>query len=131
MTQPRGANSIGVEFLEEDAQDALEVAGRIAAFIETARRSIDIAIYDCRLSDGPATVIRRALTKRREAGVQVRLVYDAGDKPQSYAEIDERGLEPAPLTTHIRIEELGLPAECIRAISGLHALMHHLSLIHI
>ncbi len=125
MTNRRSADSIGVWFLEEDAQDAVEVAEQIAAFIESARRSVAIAIYDCRLSDGPASVIRRALAERRSAGVQIRLVYDAGDKPQSFAEIDERGLEPAPLTTHTRIEELGLPSDAIRAISGLHALMHH------
>ncbi len=121
----RNADTLRVTFLEEDAQDPVAVADDLAALVRSARHSIEIAIYDCRLSAGPATVLRDALHAALRSGVTVRLVYDAGEKPQSSADIDDRGTEPAPMETHERIEELGLPSQCLRAISGYRALMHH------
>jgi phosphatidylserine/phosphatidylglycerophosphate/cardiolipin synthase-like enzyme len=114
-----------VRFLEEDAQRATEVAGWLADFIGGARRSLDIAVYDCRLSEGPARLLRKILAGRMAAGVRVRLVYDAGDKPQTPAELDLRGVEPAPAMTHERVAELGLRSGAVRAVTGPHALMHH------
>jgi len=127
MTMPTNdyADTLRVTFLEEDRQEPIAVAADLAALLRSARHSIDIAIYDCRLSAGPATMLRNALEAALRAGVMVRLVYDAGEKPQSSADIDERGTEPTPMETHERIEELGLPSSCLRAISGYRALMHH------
>jgi phosphatidylserine/phosphatidylglycerophosphate/cardiolipin synthase-like enzyme len=119
------ADSIAVRFLEEDRQRPTEVTGWLADFIGGARRSLDIAVYDCRLSEGPATMLRRMLAARMSAGVRVRLVYDAGDKPQSGAEIDQQGVEPAPPLGPDRVAELGLPSRTVRAVAGARALMHH------
>lgn len=118
-------DTLAVRFLEEDAQRATEVAGWLADFIGGARRSLDFAVYDCRLSEGPAGLLRKILAGRIAAGVRVRLVYDAGDKPQTPAELDLRGVEPAPATTHDRVAELGLRMRGVRAVTGPHALMHH------
>ena len=118
-------DSLEVIYLEEDGQSAAETAAQLASFVDTARQSIDIAIYDCRLSDGPASILRDTLAARAKSGVQIRAVYDAGDKPESAEDVVESGLEPVPVTTHERLEELGLPDDSIRAISGMRALMHH------
>ena len=118
-------DTIDVFYLEEGGQPAVETAGQLARFIEAARQTIDIAIYDCRLSDDPAGILRAALADRAESGVQIRVVYDAGDKPESAEDVDVYGLEPVPETTHERIAELGLPDASIRAITGMRALMHH------
>ena len=118
-------DSIAVRFLEEDRQRPTEVTGWLADFIGATRRSLDIAVYDCRLSEGPATMLRRMIASRINAGVRLRLVYDAGDKPQSAAAIDEQGVEPAPRSEPDRVAELGLPRGAARAVLGDQALMHH------
>lgn len=122
-------NTIAIRFLEQDQQRPEEVAGWLADFVDQTRRTLDIALYDCRLSDGPASILRESLQKRLAAGIQIRLIYDAGDKPQGPAGVDECGVEPVPHGTHERVAELGLPANGTRAIQGLHALMHHKYLI--
>jgi phosphatidylserine/phosphatidylglycerophosphate/cardiolipin synthase-like enzyme len=125
MAPSAGYDSLYAIYLEEDGQSAEETAALLAGFVETAKQSIDIAIYDCRLTDGPAALLRNALAKRASAGVQIRVVYDAGEKPETTADVEACGLEPVPKTTHERLEELGLPDASIRAIMGERALMHH------
>jgi phosphatidylserine/phosphatidylglycerophosphate/cardiolipin synthase-like enzyme len=58
-------------------------------------------------------------------GVQVRLIYDRGEKPQSASGIDRNGGDCAPLDTHDRVEELGLPPSSIRGVGSYRGLMHH------
>jgi phosphatidylserine/phosphatidylglycerophosphate/cardiolipin synthase-like enzyme len=118
-------DTLAVRFLEGGAQRPLEVAGRFADFLGGARRSLDLAFYDVRLADAPALLLRRILAARVNAGVRVRLCYDAGDKPQGPAGQDLRGVEPAPRDTHERVAELGLPPRALRAVAGPQALMHH------
>lgn len=123
MATDEGSDTPQASFLEEDAQDPIAVAEELAAPLRSARHSVEIAIYDCRLSPGPVTILRTALHAAPRSGVTVRLVYDAGEKPRNSADIDDRGTEPAPNETHERIEELGLPTHCLRAISGYRAVL--------
>jgi len=118
-------DSVAVRYLAEERQTPAEVAGWLASFLAEARQSLDLAIYDVRLSETPARLLREALADRAAAGVQVRLAYDAGDKPQTPQEMERAGADPTPRGTHERVEELGLPATSIRAISGPRELMHH------
>jgi phosphatidylserine/phosphatidylglycerophosphate/cardiolipin synthase-like enzyme len=123
------ANTFAIHFLEEGGQRPAEVAGWIAGFIVEARESLDLALYDCRLSSEPARIVRDALHDRLRAGVAIRLVYDSGDKPQTGAAMDSKGADPAPRNTHRRVRELDLPDERVRAVRGPRALMHHKYLI--
>jgi phosphatidylserine/phosphatidylglycerophosphate/cardiolipin synthase-like enzyme len=125
MARQVDRDTLDVYYLEEEGQPAVKTAQQLAAFVATANRSIDVAVYDCRLSDGPATILRDVLAERARAGVRIRVVYDAGDKPESIEDVEAHGVEPVPVTTHERIEELGLPVDSIRAIFGVRALMHH------
>ena len=67
-----GPDGLGVYFLAQGEQAGPDVAGRFAAFIGGARRSLDLAVYDMRLSeplgglnpDRAATNPRRFGTKR-------------------------------------------------------------------
>ncbi|CAA9565052.1 MAG: hypothetical protein AVDCRST_MAG70-1966 [uncultured Thermomicrobiales bacterium] len=118
-------DTIAVRFLTQDQQRPMEVAGWLADFIGQAKESLDLAFYDVHLSAQPALFLRRALTARMAAGVRVRLVYDAGDKPQGPGDVDRWGSEPVATGDHRRVEELGLPPHLIRAITGRGALMHH------
>ena len=118
-------DTLSAHFLAEGDHPATEVAGWMAGFIRGARASLDIALYDCRLDDVTVASIAEALRDRMDAGVRIRLVYDAGDrKPQGPADLDVIGADPAEQDTHERVAELGLPPESLRACRG-QGLMHH------
>jgi phosphatidylserine/phosphatidylglycerophosphate/cardiolipin synthase-like enzyme len=118
-------DTLAVRFLEEGGQDELQVAGWLAEFIDGAQRTLDLAIYDCRLSREPADLLRDALRDRIAAGVRVRLVYDSGSKPQSGSGLDASGADPAPMDTDYRVKELGLADELTRGVTDVRGLMHH------
>ena len=116
--QPDG---IRVFFLEEGAQAATDVAARLADFIHAAQHTLDIAIYDFRLSDPQRDIITKALAERAAEGVQIRIAYDA-DKP---AEPHAMGVDPAPSGTGSFVQSLGYPW---RRIGGM-KLMHNKYLV--
>ena len=122
---PTAGDTITARFLAAGDHPPRDVVGWLADFIGRAERSLDLAFYDVNLGEEPAALLREALANRLAAGVRVRLAYDAGDKPQGAAGVEERGVEPAPPATHERVAELGLPSAAVRAIAGTQALMHH------
>jgi phosphatidylserine/phosphatidylglycerophosphate/cardiolipin synthase-like enzyme len=112
------AGDIDVYFLSEEEQTGQEVALRLAAFIAGARRSLDIAIYDFRLSAPLKAIVAEALAERTQTGVTVRIAYDADKPPMPHW---EAGLDPAPGGTGAFVQSLGYPW---RRIGGL-KLMHN------
>src|SRR4051812_6982530 len=85
---PHADDTLTVRFLAEGAQSAVEIAEEMAAFIDGAGSSLDLAIYDCRLIESTVAPIRRALASRLRAGVTIRLAYDPGqEKPKNHAEL--------------------------------------------
>jgi phosphatidylserine/phosphatidylglycerophosphate/cardiolipin synthase-like enzyme len=111
------ASAIEVRFLAEGEQTAQSVAQQLAGFIEGAQQSLDIAIYDFRLSDPLKAIVAGALGARARAGVRIRIAFDA-DKlpvPQLVA-----GMDPAPSGTDGFVQSLGYP---FRRIGGM-KLMH-------
>jgi phosphatidylserine/phosphatidylglycerophosphate/cardiolipin synthase-like enzyme len=101
--------------LTDGGQSADDVAKRVAAFIEPAQRSLEIALYDVRLPDPTGSIVADALRAAAGRGVKTRLIYnvDVG-RPAA--------LHPPPATEPEILDEL--PIE-IRAISGIPDLMHH------
>ena len=100
MTAP-----IAITFLRDkdhggDAGQPRAIARQLAGFIETASTSLDIAIYDFRLSDALAAGIVDALIAAADRGVVVRIGYDAG-KPVAGTAADFLALQadPAPVGT--------------------------------
>jgi phosphatidylserine/phosphatidylglycerophosphate/cardiolipin synthase-like enzyme len=78
------SNPLEVTFLRDThhggtSSQPQDVADQLAAFIDAATQSVDIAIYDFRLSDPSlvSTVIG-ALKQAADRGVTVRIGYDAG-----------------------------------------------------
>ena len=69
-------------FLAEHEQPPTDTATRLAAFLYGAERSLDIAVYDFRLSPPLAASITTTLRERAQAGVTIRIAYDA-DKPET------------------------------------------------
>jgi phosphatidylserine/phosphatidylglycerophosphate/cardiolipin synthase-like enzyme len=118
-------DTLSVRFLEEDGQDELHIAGWLADFIAGARKTLDLAMYDCHLGHRPAALLREALHDRIAAGVRVRVVYDSGLKPQSAHGVHMSGTDYAHPDTHYRVKELGLPDELTRGVIDARGLMHH------
>ncbi|MFL6037452.1 MAG: phospholipase D-like domain-containing protein [Gaiellaceae bacterium] len=107
---------IRVHTLTDGGQTSLDVARLIADFVTPARDSLELALYDLRLHDDTADVVRGALVGAHERGVNVRLVYnlDRDDvRPP---------LPPPPKTEPTLIESL--PFETV-AVPGWPDLMHH------
>jgi phosphatidylserine/phosphatidylglycerophosphate/cardiolipin synthase-like enzyme len=105
---------VDVHTLEPGGQTAREMAGRVAAFLGDARRSLDLALYDVRLPDEPGEVVAAALRDAAARGVGVRIAYNADH--------DERIFPPPPRTRPELLDRL--PLETV-GIPGIPDLMHH------
>jgi phosphatidylserine/phosphatidylglycerophosphate/cardiolipin synthase-like enzyme len=76
---------------------AAKVADRFATFVAAATHSLDLAIYDFRLSEPLAATVVGALTDAAARGVQVRIAYDAGKPVESnQAAFTMLAADPAP-----------------------------------
>lgn len=115
---PTDGDTLSVYFLAQGEQTAQDVAVRLAAYIAGATTTLDIAVYDMRLSAPLQAIIANALRERANAGVAIRIVYDA-DKPDKPALL--RGQDPAPSGTGAFVQALGYPNRRI----GDMKLMHH------
>jgi phosphatidylserine/phosphatidylglycerophosphate/cardiolipin synthase-like enzyme len=124
--------AIEVTFLRDHkhgghAGQAQSVADKLAAFVAAATTSVDVAIYDFRLS-APHLVstVVGALTAAAERGVAVRIGYDAG-KPVDATEHTFAALQadPAPPGTgaFLRDAFAGTPVD-LTAIKAGSQLMH-------
>ena len=110
----RRAALIEVHTLEPGGQTALDMARRVAAFLDEARRSLDLALYDVRLPDEPGDIVANALRDAAARGVAVRIAYNADH--------DERVFPPPPRTKPELLEALPFPTI---GIPGIPDLMHH------
>lgn len=111
-------DDLAVTFLAQGEQTGEEIARQLAGFIGGARRSLDMALYDLRLSDPLKAIVAGALAERAAAGVAIRIAYDA-DKPEP--PLVAQGMDPAPPGTGAFVQSLGYP---YRRIGG-PKLMHH------
>jgi phosphatidylserine/phosphatidylglycerophosphate/cardiolipin synthase-like enzyme len=105
---------IEVHTLEPGGQTALDMAMRVAAFLDQAQRSLDLALYDVRLPDEPGDVVAEALRAAAARGVAVRIAYNADH--------DERVFPPPPRTKPELLDALPFPTVGIPGVPGL---MHH------
>ena len=107
---------IQVHTLTDGGQTSLDVARRIASFVEGARETLELALYDIRLQDDTAEIVQGALVAAHERGVHVRLVYNLDD-------VEDRPPVPPPPKTEPDLIE-SLPFETA-AVPGWPDLMHH------
>lgn len=111
-------SALSLRFLAQGEQRGAEVAAWLTAFLAGARRSLDIAAYDFRLSDPQREMVKSALRERALAGVSIRIAYDADKPPAPNLAI---GMDPAPPGTGAFVQSLGYPW---RRIGGM-KLMHN------
>ena len=100
--------------LHPGRQTALDMAERVAGFLDGATRTLDLALYDIRLPGEPGDRVAAALKAAAGRGVDVRIAYNADH--------DERVFPPPPRTAPELIERLPFPT-C--GIPGIPDLMHH------
>lgn len=90
----------------------------MAAFLDGATKSIEIAIYDLRLDAGPAAAVLAAFEAAEKRGVTVRLMFNQ-DHPAAI-------LVPPPAQVDWAfIDKLKAIAVATKAVSGVPDLMHH------
>jgi len=79
-----------------------QVAGQFLEFIQAAKTSLHLAIYDFRLSPQGKyyAPIVNALSERAQAGVEIRIAYDHG-KPQGF----RPDADPAPTGTQAFLQQ--------------------------
>ena len=109
------ASALEVSFLEDGAQPVERMAGELAAFIDGARHSLDIAIYDLNLSGPPADQLRDAIRSACARNVTIRLLYNL-DFPNPIP------VPPPSEPDTVFIQSLAISA---RPVAGVPALMHH------
>jgi phosphatidylserine/phosphatidylglycerophosphate/cardiolipin synthase-like enzyme len=90
----------------------------VAAFLNGATRTLDVAIYDLRLGADPAAAVLAAFAGARKRGVAIRLIFN-----QDHAEAI-----PVPPPSEIDwqfIEQLKAVGIEVKPIPGVPDLMHH------
>jgi phosphatidylserine/phosphatidylglycerophosphate/cardiolipin synthase-like enzyme len=106
---------IAVHTLTDGGQSPLAIARRLAAFVEEARKSLYIAVYDLELGREVAGMVTEAIRSAAARGVAVRVAYNVDhDRPIA--------VPPPPRTDADLVAKLGVPSE---AIPGVPDLMHH------
>ncbi|GAA1697551.1 phospholipase D-like domain-containing protein [Fodinicola feengrottensis] len=130
------STTIGTIFLRDAAHGGAAgqptaVAAALADFIASAQISLELAIYDFRLSDALAATVVGAFTDAAKRGVRVRIGYDAG-KPEAGTAADFALLaaDPAPPGTASWVQEhFGGTSVQIQPIKAAPQLMHSKYLI--
>jgi phosphatidylserine/phosphatidylglycerophosphate/cardiolipin synthase-like enzyme len=129
MTDPDPINVIFLRDVDHGGSaDQLAItADALARFVSAATQSVDIAIYDFRLSDPSATdTVVGALRTAAARGVTVRIGYDAGKPARAdFATFSAWEADPAPPGTAQWVTEyFSDTAVETLAIVGGHQLMH-------
>jgi len=106
------SGTIDIRFLRDvrhggDPDQLARVGADLASFVLASTTSIDLAIYDFRLTDPDTTaLVVAALVNAADRGVTVRIAYDAGKPaPGTAADFARLQADPAPPGTAAWISE--------------------------
>jgi len=106
---------VTIRTLTDGGQTAVDIASEIAAFIDGAERTLELAQYDFELGPQTSAIVGGAVRRAHDRGVRIRLVYN----------VDHRKpipVPPPPSPDETLIQSL--PVEAKR-IAGVPDLMHH------
>jgi phosphatidylserine/phosphatidylglycerophosphate/cardiolipin synthase-like enzyme len=90
----------------------------VASFLDGAKTSLDVAIYDLRLNAGPGETLFTALDSAMKRGVKVRLVFN-----QDHAKTIP--VPPPPEIDWAFVDRLKGAGVAIKPVPGVPDLMHH------
>jgi phosphatidylserine/phosphatidylglycerophosphate/cardiolipin synthase-like enzyme len=109
---------IDVTTLEDGGQEAEAIAARLVAWLEAARESLDLALYDVRLPGAVGDDVAGAIRGARDRGVRIRIMFNQDEREE-----EPRPFEPPPPRTEpTLLEQLEVP---LKPIPGWRDLMHH------
>jgi len=109
------AERIEIRTLADGGQQPAEIATAVAAFLDGATTSLDLAQYDFNLGETTKLIVGDAFRRAAERGVQTRFAYN----------LDHANPIPVPPPPEPDAELIAtLPVEG-RAIAGVPDLMHH------
>jgi phosphatidylserine/phosphatidylglycerophosphate/cardiolipin synthase-like enzyme len=101
--------------LADGGQPAVEIARAIAAFLEPAQRTLDLAQYDFNLGEETRAIVGDAIRAAAARGVRIRFAYN----------VDHRNPIPVPPPPEPDAALIAaLPVEA-KAVAGVPDLMHH------
>ena len=106
---------VTIRTLTDGGQTAVDIASEIAAFLDQAERTLDLAQYDFELGSETAAIVGGAIRRAHDRGVRIRLVYN----------VDHRKpipVPPPPSPDETLIQSLPVDA---KPIAGVPDLMHH------
>jgi phosphatidylserine/phosphatidylglycerophosphate/cardiolipin synthase-like enzyme len=106
---------IELRFYRDGGQSAVDVANQVAEFVGAARATLELGLYDIRLHDEAAEIVKGALLAAQGRGVAVRLIYNV-EHPGPIP------VPPPPQTAPALLEALPIRT---RGIPGIPDLMHH------
>jgi len=101
--------------LTDGGQTAPEAAAELAAFLDGATKTLDLALYDFRLDDEAERLVSGALVAAAARGVSVRIAFN----------LDHPGPIPVPPPPTSSPEDIAALAVPARAVAGVPDLMHH------
>ena len=106
---------IEIRTLTDGGQQPAEVARAVAAFIDGAQRTLDLAQYDFKLGEETASIVGDAIRRAAARGVRVRFAFN----------VDHANPIPVPPPPEPDVQLIAtLPVEG-KAIAGIPDLMHH------
>ena len=109
------ASAIELRTLTDGGQRPADVARGIAAFLASADRSLDIAMYDVRFETDAGALVLASLLAAHQRGVAIRLLYD----------VEHPGPIPVPPPPGTAPEAIEALPVTTRGIAGIPDLMHH------
>src|SRR3954465_6517290 len=106
---------IEIRTLTDGGQEPAEIARAVAAFVDGAEQSLDLAHYDFNLGPEARAIVGDAIRRAAARGVRIRFVYN----------VSHSNPIPVPPPPEPDVELIAtLPVE-ERAIAGIPDLMHH------
>ena len=104
--------------MRDGAQNADAVAQRLAAFLDAASKTLDVAIYDLRLEESPGNTVFNSFDAAIRRGVAVRLMFN---QDHALAVPDP----PPPEIDWAFIDRLRSAGVQVKPVPGVPDLMHH------
>jgi phosphatidylserine/phosphatidylglycerophosphate/cardiolipin synthase-like enzyme len=106
---------IEIRTLTDGGQQPAEIARAVAAFLDEATQTLDLAQYDFNLADEARTIVADAISRAAARGVRIRFIYN----------VDHANPIPVPPPPEPDVQLIAtLPVDG-KAIAGIPDLMHH------
>lgn len=109
------SSNIAVHFLVDGEQPGDDVVTWLKDFIGAASQTLEVAIYDCALTDSMGNEVAALFRDAASRGVAVRIAYYVGPHHSPV-------IPPPVGSSDAFLQAAGVP---FRPVTGFHALMHH------